>query len=208
MRVKSIEPGKVILPEGAIPNTTVISAETVVLAAGLTANPLLADFPLEKAKNGRVVVAATMRSRERPDVWALGDCAAVPDKDGNPYPPLAQHALREAKVLARNIAAVLREHDKASLKPFQYETLGMLASLGSYRGVGRIGKIKIRGFIAWWVWRTYYLMQMPRWERKVRLILDWTVARFFRNDVVKLDLQKIAGEIPKEPEITGFQRVS
>ncbi|HVX84051.1 MAG TPA: NAD(P)/FAD-dependent oxidoreductase [Phycisphaerae bacterium] len=208
VRVKAIEPAKVILADGAIPGDPVITAETIVLSAGLTANPLLADFPLEKAKNGRMVVEATMRSRQRPEVWALGDCAAIPDKTGNPYPPLAQHALREAKTLARNIAAVLREGDKASLKPFVYETMGMLASLGNYRGVGRIGKIRIRGFLAWWVWRTYYLLQMPRWERRIRLMLDWTVALFFRNDVVKLDLQTVAKEAPKELDVGGFQRIS
>jgi NADH dehydrogenase len=207
VRVKSIEPGKVILPEGAIRGTTVINAETVILAAGLTANPLLAGLPLEKAKNGRVVVEGTMRSRQRPEVWALGDCAAIPDKNGNPYPPLAQHALREAKTLARNIASVLREGDKATLKPFVYQTMGMLASLGSYRGVGRIGKIKIRGFLAWWVWRTYYLLQMPRWERRFRLVLDWTVALFFRNDVVKLDLQTVAKEASRDLELHGLQRI-
>jgi NADH dehydrogenase len=199
-RVQSIERGRIILPPGTrVPaglgrdvgggKGVAIDAETVVLAAGVVANPLVADLPLEKAKNGRVIVDATMRSKERPEVWALGDCAAVPDKDGKPYPPLAQHALRQARVLARNIAAVVQRGGReAELEPFVYETLGMLASLGQFNGVGRIMKIKIRGFLAWWVWRTYYLMQMPRFERKLRVMMDWTIALLFRNDVVKLDL--------------------
>ena len=100
-------------------------------------------------------------------------------------------AVREAKVLAGNIAATIRhagDHPPPKLEPFVYKTLGMLASLGHYSGVGRVGPIKIRGFIAWWVWRTYYVMQMTRWERRLRVILDWTVALLFKNDIVKLDL--------------------
>jgi NADH:ubiquinone reductase (H+-translocating) len=196
-RVERIEPDRVHLPEsdrrsrgGAQP--TIIEADTILLAAGIAANPLLETFPLEKDKKGRIVVDAAMRSKQRPEVWALGDCASIPDSNGNPYPPLAQHALREAKVLARNIATVLRrgnaDGSPPKLEPFVYHTLGMLAALGHYDGVGRIGPFKIRGFFAWWVWRTYYVMQMPRFERRLRIIIDWTIALLFRNDVVKLDL--------------------
>jgi NADH dehydrogenase len=126
-----------------------------------------------------------MRSKSHPEVWSVGDCAVIPDPAGKPYPQLAQHALREAKVLASNITAAIRG---GPLQPFVYETMGTLASLGDYQGVGRVMKWKIRGFIAWWVWRSYYLMQMPRFERKLRIVLDWTVALFFRHDIVKLDL--------------------
>jgi NADH:ubiquinone reductase (H+-translocating) len=199
-RVQRIEPGKVYLPPTAQPPNIrtesgsaapgpVIEAETILLAAGIAANPLLADLPVEKSRHGRIVVDGTMRCKDRPEVWALGDCAAIPDPQGNLYPPLAQHALREARVLADNLAAIVQRGGKnAELKPFVYQTMGMLASLGHYDGVGRIGKIKIRGFLAWWVWRTYYMLQMPRFERKLRVVLDWTVALLFRNDVVKLDL--------------------
>jgi len=130
-------------------------------------------------------VDGTMRSKSRPNVWAIGDCALIPDPDGKPYPQLAQHALREARVLASNITAAIRGEQT---KPFVYRTLGTLASLGDYQGVGRVMKFKVRGFIAWWVWRTYYLFQMPRFERKLRIVLDWTVALFFSFDIVKLDL--------------------
>jgi NADH dehydrogenase len=188
-KVQKIEPGKVHLPDSAGPEK-IIEAETILLTAGIAPNPLLTNLPLEKAKNGRLIVDASMRSKERPEVWAIGDCATIPDPQGKPYPPLAQHALREAKVLARNIATVIRHPDEPvpKLEPFIYQTMGMLASLGHYSGVGRVGKIKIKGFLAWWVWRTYYVMQMTRWERRLRVILDWTVALLFRNDVVKLDL--------------------
>jgi NADH dehydrogenase len=194
LRVQKIEPGKVFLPpHPGLAGETMIESATILLAAGIGPNPLLAGFPLEKDRKGRLIVDATMRSRQRPDVWALGDCACIPDPNGNPYPPLAQHALREAKVLANNIAAIVKHGDNTpagqpKLEPFIYETMGMLASLGHYSGVGRIGSIRIKGFLAWWVWRTYYMMQMTRWDRRFRVILDWTIALLFRNDVVKLDL--------------------
>ena len=211
-RVAKIEPEKVFLPTadtgirtgpggGGGGGEQVINAKTIMLSAGVVANPLVADFPLEKGRNGRIVVDGAMRSKDRPEIWALGDCAAIPDKNGKPYPPLAQHALREARVLAKNISAVLRaearnDNTPPKLQPFEYQTLGMLASLGGYSGVGRVMKFKIRGFLAWWVWRTYYVMQMTRWERRLRVILDWTIALFFRNDVVKLDL--FGAEHPNE----------
>ncbi len=210
-RVQSIEKGRVHLPpsggagganaghtgDGGGQDPSIIEAATIILAAGVVANPLLNDFPLPKAKNGRILVESTMRCKEHPEIWALGDCASIPDPKGNPYPPLAQHALREAYVLACNIAAVIHHHGKPGpepeLKPIVYKTLGMLASLGHYNGVGRVLNINIHGFAAWWVWRTYYLFQMPRAERRIRIMMDWTVALFFRNDVVKLDF---AGELP------------
>ncbi len=196
-KVKKIEPERVFLPDQRI-----IEAKTILLAAGLGTNPLLHDFPLEKAKNGRIAVEPTMRCKDRPEVWALGDCASIPDPSGRPYPPLAQHALREARVLAKNIAAVIRQKPNAPaprLQPFVYKTLGMLASLGHYNGVGRIMNFKIKGFLAWWVWRTYYVMQMPQWQRRLRVIIDWTIALFFKNDIVKLDL--FGDEHPSEKKL-------
>ena len=199
---KQIEPGKVHLPAeaggkgGAAGNGSaagndgaerVLESHTILLVAGVTPNPTIAGLPLEKDKKSRIMVEGSMRSKERPEIWAIGDCAHIPDPEGKPYPSLAQHALREARVLARNIETAIRRPD-APLEPFVYKTLGMLASLGHYKGVGRVFKIRIRGFVAWWVWRTYYLMQMPRWNRRFRIMLDWTVALLFRNDVAKLDL--------------------
>jgi NADH dehydrogenase len=126
-----------------------------------------------------------MRSRSDPHVWALGDCAAIPAPDGRPYPALAQHALREARQLARNIAAVANGRDPA---PFVFRSLGTMASLGHTRGVAQVLGFRLRGFPAWWIRRTYYLFQMPRWDRRFRIMLDWTVALFFRPDITKIDL--------------------
>ena len=181
--VERIDGGTVTLKGGEQ-----IVADTVIGAMGVTPSPLVAPLPVEKSRKGAVVVDAELRVKDRPGVWAIGDCASIPSPDGKPYPPLAQHALREAKVLAHNITATLR--GGTSLRPFIYETKGLLAALGRHRGVGRIGNVRLYGFIGWWVWRTYYLFQMPQWSRRVRIVIDWTVQLFFRSDVVQLDLQR------------------
>jgi NADH dehydrogenase len=181
MPVKEIGKDRVTLNDG-----TVIESDTIVLAAGVAPNPLLADLPVAKDRKGRIAVDASMRSTSHPEVWAIGDCASIPDPNGKPYPQLAQHALREAKVLAHNLAAAYRQ--RGEMRPFVYENMGTLAALGHFNGVGRVLRFKIRGFLAWWVWRSYYLAQMPRFERKLRIVLDWTIALFFHYDIVKLDL--------------------
>jgi NADH dehydrogenase len=126
-----------------------------------------------------------MRSRSHPEIWALGDCAAIPGPDGRPYPALAQHAIREARQLARNVAAVL---EGRSPTPFVFRSLGTMAALGHSRAVAQVLGVRFTGFPAWWLRRTYYLLQMPRWDRRLRIVLDWTVALFFRPDITKVDL--------------------
>jgi NADH dehydrogenase len=177
--VRAIEPGRVTL-EGET-----IEADTIVLSAGIVANPILAGLALEKDRRGNVVVDATMRVPGRPEVWALGDCARIPDRQGKPYPWLAQHALREGRVLAKNIQAALAGEP---LEPFVYETLGIMASLGHGKGVGKVIGVPVYGFLAWWARRTYYLIQMPRFSRRLRIVVDWTSALLFRPDIVKVDL--------------------
>ena len=168
-----------------LPDGTQFAAGTIILAAGVAVNPLVRALPLEHDRKGRIATDGAMLARGRGNVWALGDCASIPDPQGNPYPQLAQHALREARVVATNIVNAVNGR---ATKPFVYSTLGTLAALGHYDGVGRVWKFKVRGFVAWFVWRTYYLFQMPRWERRFRIMMDWTVALLFKNDVVKLDL--------------------
>jgi NADH dehydrogenase len=181
-RVKAIHPERIELPDGQT-----IESQTIIVATGVTPSPLIRTLELAKDAKGRVKTDATMRVEGRENIWALGDCAAIPDPSGKPYPALAQHALREARQMAKNITAVIKGSDPG---PFVYRTKGTLAALGHYKGAGKIYKIKIHGFLAWWVWRTYYLIQMPRWSRRLRIIIDWTVALFFRNDVVQLDLSR------------------
>jgi NADH dehydrogenase len=178
-KVSRIDPTRVTLASGES-----IDTETIVLAAGVAPSPLIAQLDIEKHQNGRVLVDATMRSAQRPNVWALGDCAAIPDPQGKPYPPLAQHAMRQARVLARNMFAA---PSGKPLEPFVYHTLGTLAALGRFKGVGRVLSVKLKGFPAWFVWRSYYLFQMPRWSRRIRIMLDWTIALLFSYDVVELD---------------------
>jgi NADH dehydrogenase len=128
-----------------------------------------------------------MRSHSHPQVWALGDCAAIPAPDGRPYPALAQHAIREARCLARNLTAVIKGRAPS---PFVFRPLGTMASLGHTRAVARVMGVRLTGFVAWWFRRTYYLFQMPRWDRRLRIVLDWTVALFFRPDITKVELDE------------------
>ncbi|MFL5561257.1 MAG: NAD(P)/FAD-dependent oxidoreductase [Gemmatimonadaceae bacterium] len=163
----------------------IIDAGTIVLAAGIVPSEVAVRIPIAHDPRGRITVDATMRSTSHPDVWALGDCASIPGPDGRPYPPLAQHATREAKRLAGNIANVINGRPPA---PFVFRALGTMAALGHSRGVAQVFSMRLTGFIAWWIRRTYYLFQMPRWDRRMRMILDWTVALFFRPDITKVDL--------------------
>lgn len=180
VRVDHIEQCMVHLPDGEA-----IESETIIMATGVIPSPLVSGLPLEKDKKGRVLTEPTMRAKGRGDVWALGDCASIPDPSGKPYPPLAQHAIREAHQLAANIAATITGGE---LQPFVYTSKGTLAALGHFKGVGTVYNLKIRGFLAWWVWRTYYLFRMPRWNRRLRIMLDWTIGLLFRNDIVQLDM--------------------
>jgi NADH dehydrogenase len=100
----------------------------------------------------------------------LGDCAAIPGPDGRPYPALAQHAIREARHLAENIGAVI---DGRVASAFMFRSPGTMASLGHTRAVARVFGVRVTGFLAWWLRRTYYLFQMPRWDRRLRIVLDW-----------------------------------
>jgi len=179
--VKEIREDAVLLPDG-----TVIPAGLVVLASGTAANPVLAESGLPLSKRGTIIVDGTMRARGLENVWALGDCAQIPDEKGEPYPPLAQHAVREARRLARNIAATLT--GRGSIRPFLYKNKGTLAALGHYAGMAQTPFFTATGFPAWWIWRTYYLFQMPLWSRRLRIVIDWTMALFFKPDTFKIDL--------------------
>ncbi len=121
--------------------------------------------------------------RDWPNVWALGDCAAIPDgKTGKFFPPTAQHALRQGKTLAHNLVAAIRGGER---KPFVFSTIGQLAAIGRRTGVANIMGINFSGFIAWWLWRTIYLSKLPRFEKKVRVALDWTLDLVFSKDLVQ-----------------------
>jgi len=177
--VRGIEPDCVHLASESI------DAGTIILAAGIVPNAAAVAIPVAHDPRGRIMVDATMRSTSHPTLWALGDCAAIPGPDDRPYPALAQFATREAHALAGNVAASI--HGGATA-PFLFRSLGTMASLGHTQAVAMVMGARITGFPAWWFRRTYYLFQMPRWDRRLRMMLDWTVALFFRPDVTKVDL--------------------
>jgi NADH:ubiquinone reductase (H+-translocating) len=175
-KVKAVTPREVELTDG-----TQIKSFTLVWTAGTSPHPLLNRLDLPKERN-RIKTNACMKVEGRPGVWALGDCAMIPDGKGGYQPPTAQHASREGKVLAHNIVASVRGE---ALMPFEFKTLGLLASIGRRTGVARILGINFSGFIAWWLWRTIYLLKLPRTEKKLRVALDWTLDVFFSKDFVQ-----------------------
>ncbi|HEU0086786.1 MAG TPA: NAD(P)/FAD-dependent oxidoreductase [Pseudonocardiaceae bacterium] len=181
-RVTSMVGGHVVLDDG-----TELDADTIVWTAGVKANPLVqrTDLPLDERQ--RVRVAATLEVVDCPDAFCAGDCAAVPDltsaKPDATTSPSAQHAVRQAKLLAGNLVAYLRGKP---LKGYKHRYAGSVASLGLYRGVAEIYGIKLKGIVAWFMHRTYHLSRMPTFNRKVRVVADWTAALFFPREVVAL----------------------
>ena len=177
-----------------------IDTGTVVLAAGTVPSAIASAIRVVHDQRGRIAVDGTMRSRSHPHVWALGDCAAIPGPDGHPYPALAQHTVREARQLARNIQNVIEGRLAA---PFVFHPLGTMASLGHTRAVALVFGVRLTGFPAWWIRRTYYLFQMPRWDRRLRIVLDWTVALLFRPDITKVELRVEREQVQQARKMTG-----
>ena len=176
--VASMSESGVTLSDG-----TLIKTNTLIWTAGTAPNPLLAALPCPKEK-GKVIVDGTLEIPGWPGVWALGDCAAIRDpQSGKLFPPTAQHALRQGKVLASNIIATLRGTAK---QPFVFSTIGQLAAIGRRTGVANIMGVNFSGFIAWWMWRTIYLSKLPRLEKKVRVALGWSLDLFFSKDLVQI----------------------
>jgi NADH dehydrogenase len=204
-RVKTLEGGHVVLDNGEE-----FDSETVVWTAGVRPHPLLeaTDLPIDDKK--RVKATAFLQVEGVPDAWAAGDCAAVPDlskDDGSTTGPSAQHAVRQAKVLADNI---LRELRGKPVMPYEHKYAGSVASLGLYKGVAEIYGVKLRGFPAWFMHRSYHLSRVPTTNRKVRVLTDWTIDLFFRREIVSLgafadpraDFRAAAGPNPKASEST------
>jgi NADH dehydrogenase len=174
---------------------TSLSSCNLVWTAGTSANPLLSNLPCA-LERGRVRTDEFLEVQEWPGVWALGDCASIADpRTGQPYPPTAQHAIRQGKVVAENIAAAIKGGQK---KPFVFSTIGLLASIGRRTGVARVFGINFSGFIAWWLWRTVYLSKLPRFEKKVRVAFDWTLDLIFSKDIVQFMTERSAGVSHKE----------
>ena len=176
-RVAAVSEESVTLSDG-----TTIRSATVIWTAGTSPNPILEDLPCAK-DHGRVVVNDYLQLPEWPRVWAVGDCAVLVDRHtGRPYPPTAQHALRQGRVAAQNVVAAIRGRPA---KRFSFRTLGQMAAIGQRTGVADILGMRFSGFMAWWLWRTVYLSKLPGWDRKVRVALQWTLDVLCLKDVTQ-----------------------
>jgi NADH dehydrogenase len=183
-RVTGVD-GGVLLSDGSR-----LPTRTLVWTAGTSPHPLLAVLPCA-TERGRVPVNEFLEAPGWPGVWALGDCAVIPDpRTGKPCPPTAQHALREGRVLARNILATINGRAK---KPFAFSALGQLAAIGRRTGVANILGFNFSGFLAWWLWRTIYLSKLPRFEKKLRVAIDWTLDLLFAKDLVQFQTARSTG---------------
>jgi NADH:ubiquinone reductase (H+-translocating) len=173
--LEEVEPHAVRLSDGDH-----LLTSTVVWTAGVKAHPLLASLGLPLDERGRVRVDETLRVEGESHIWALGDGAAVPNAatPGRLDPPTSQHALRQARRLAKNMTG--------EPQPYRYRMLGEVATLGRYKGIASVFGFPFKGFLGWWITRTYHLYQLPLISRKLRVVTDWTVALFFRRDIAEL----------------------
>ena len=181
---------KAASPQGVyLGNGELIPARTIVCTVGNAPHPLLKDLATADA-TGRLPTDATLRLHGRERVWAIGDCAANPDGHGGMSPPTAQFAGRQGDVAAINVAAAMRGKP---LQPFKHKSQGQLATLGHMKAVAAIGPFQITGVLAWWLWRTIYLAKLPRFERKLRVVIDWTLNLFFPRDLNALAIGTTQG---------------
>lgn len=165
-----------------------VATRTLVCTIGTATNPLIGPLPCKKDERGRVVVSPYLEVEDWPGVWALGDCAAVPNAaTGKLAPPTAQFAQREGKLVAHNVAVALRGGER---RVFSFTGLGQFVSLGHRSAVAEITRFKVSGFIAWFLWRTVYLGKLPSLSRKARVALDWTLDLVFGRDIAQLPMAR------------------
>ncbi|MGB7678329.1 MAG: FAD-dependent oxidoreductase, partial [Nitrososphaeraceae archaeon] len=181
-RVNDITPSGVKLDDG-----TDISTETIVWAGGEKPQSILSALSCEHDKSGRIVTNNFLEVLGFTDtITALGDCACITDPiTGKPYPPTAQHAIRQGKVAAINLISTIKGEENRK-KAIDYKTRGVMTLIGRRNGVGILLGYKVHGFTAWWVWRSYYLLNLPTVEKKLRVMVDWFIDLFFKRDVTRL----------------------
>ncbi len=195
-RVAGATPDAVLLGDsGQVPT------RTLVWTAGNQPHPLLKMLPCERNRTGAVIVESSLQVKGFTNVWAVGDCAQIPDlyNEGKPCPPTAQHALREGKTVAENIAAARRAQPPA---PFRFRSIGTLVALGHRTAVAEVRGFKFSGLLAWFMWRTVYLSKLPGLEKKVRVALDWTIDLFFPRDIALT----LHAPTPTLPQTLGTDR--
>ena len=179
-RVTSVEGGRVVLDDG-----TDFATDTLIWTAGVRPHPLLTVSDLPCDESGRVRCTAALSVDGVDGVWAAGDCASVPDltRPGALCAPNAQHAVRQARRLADNVVATVRG---GRPEPYRHAYVGSVASLGLHKGVAEVYGVRLKGWPAWFMHRTYHMTRMPTLNRKARVVLDWTLALFFRRETVSL----------------------
>jgi NADH dehydrogenase len=188
---------------GATPNNVrldngkIIPCYTLVWSAGVTTIDIIKNLECGHDTQQRIITNDYLEVPEFPGVYALGDCASITDHHtGKPYPQTAQHAIREGKVVAQNTICAINEKGNKKIR-FNYKTKGMMADIGKRSGVAIICGIKLHGFIAWWMRRTYYLANMPTINKKVEVIIDWTTHLIFKQDAAMI--KRSIGETPSGP---------
>jgi NADH dehydrogenase len=174
-------------------DNTTIDTRTIIWTTGVGMNSLILSLPCEHdERSGRIIVNEYLEVKGHPEVFALGDCAYIMDKDtGIPYPPTAQHAIREADIAAKNIISEVRKDLYENTKKgkegvFAYKTKGIMATVGKRSGVAIIERLELHGFIAWSIWRAYYLLRLPTSHKKIRVMADWTIDLIFKRDITML----------------------
>lgn len=180
--VKAVDAGEshVELSDGEI-----IPCATLVWTGGVTTNPVIESLQCEHDKGGKILVDKYLRLKKHPEVYALGDCASVLDTEtGKFYPPTAQHALRESKIVSLNIKKALS--GSSSLKAFSYRSKGMMATIGNRAGVASLMGYSISGIFAWIIWRSYYISHLPTFEQKTKIGIDWAINLFFGTDLTMI----------------------
>ena len=201
-RVTGATGSAVLLDEGEP-----VPTNTVVWTAGNQPNPLLANLPCDRNPAGAVIVNSWLQVEGFSNVWAVGDCAQIPDpeNEGQSYPPTAQHAIREGTAAAENIAATIRGRP---IKEFRFRALGTLVALGHRTGAAEIRGWRFSGLLAWLMWRSIYLSKLPGMEKKVRVSLDWAIDLFFPRDIVLTSIPGIAGGDEPEPDSRENERAT
>jgi NADH:ubiquinone reductase (H+-translocating) len=186
--MREVREGGVVIGDGEF-----IPARTVIWTGGVRPSPLVGESGIEVDKGGRALVAPTMET-SRPGVWAIGDCARIPvaDSEDTFHAPTAQNAVREAKQLARNVMASIDGRTQ-EIRPFRYEVIGTLASIGHHTGVGVVFGMRVRGWLAWFMWRGYYWSRVPGIGGKARVAMDWFVHAIFGSDPVQLKVDYPGG---------------
>jgi NADH:ubiquinone reductase (H+-translocating) len=202
-RLESCVDGEIVLSDG-----TRFASDTLVWTAGVKPNPVITGFGLPLDDKGRLRCTSDLRVDGVPGAWSAGDVAAVPDltNPGSFTGPSAQHAVRQARRLADNIVATLRGEPTTD---YRHAYVGSVASLGLHKGVAQVYGVKLRGWPAWFMHRTYHLSRVPTLNRKMRVLADWTLALFFRREIVSLgslampfrEFQASAGQTPASADV-------